>query len=95
VDLWLGTTFSPMLFESVSVPVNEFAHRSTVTKHSGITGAPYAVVTRFAPELVVPIGPVSSFDDLGAQCDAHRASGNIFYAVRVDGQFTRVRMVPP
>jgi acetolactate decarboxylase len=54
-------------------------------------GAPFAVVTRFAPEIDVAIGPVSSFKDLEARCDSFRRSGNIFYAIRLDGSFNRVR----
>jgi acetolactate decarboxylase len=54
-------------------------------------GAPFVVVTRFAPDLDTQSGPVASFSELGAQCDAHRKSGNIFYAIRLDGRFQRIR----
>jgi acetolactate decarboxylase len=54
-------------------------------------GAPFAVVARFAPEIDVAIGPVSSFKDLEARCDSFRRSGNIFYAIRLDGSFKRVQ----
>ena len=55
------------------------------------SGAPFAVVTRFSPDIDVETTPVASFRDLEAQCDQHRNSGNIFYAVRLDGHFARVR----
>jgi acetolactate decarboxylase len=54
-------------------------------------GAPFAVVTWFKPEIVGSIGPVHSFRDLEASCNAFRRSGNIFYALRLDGRFKRVR----
>jgi acetolactate decarboxylase len=54
-------------------------------------GAPFAVVTWFEPETDVSISPVGSIKDLQARCDGFRRSGNIFYAIRVDGSFKRVR----
>jgi acetolactate decarboxylase len=53
--------------------------------------APFAVVTRFSPQTDVEIGPVTSFKELESRCDEHRMSGNIFYAMRLDGCFKRVR----
>jgi acetolactate decarboxylase len=54
-------------------------------------GAPFAVVTWFEPETDVSISPVSGFKDLQARCDGFRRSANIFYAIRLDGSFRRVR----
>jgi acetolactate decarboxylase len=54
-------------------------------------GAPFAVVTRFSPEIDVAIQGVTGFADLESRCDHYRASGNIFYAIRLDGQFGQVR----
>jgi acetolactate decarboxylase len=54
-------------------------------------GAPFAVVTWFEPDTDVSIASVSSFKDLQARCDEFRRSGNIFYALRLDGRFKRVR----
>lgn len=53
--------------------------------------APFAVVTRFSPEIDFMIEHASSMADLEAQCDAHRQSGNIFYAIRIDGTFDMIR----
>src|ERR1700745_2470020 len=53
-------------------------------------GAPFAVVTRFSPQTDIETGPVASFKDLEDRCDKCRNSGNIFYAVRLDGHFRRV-----
>ncbi|WP_407178649.1 acetolactate decarboxylase [Bradyrhizobium sp. STM 3562] len=54
-------------------------------------GAPFAVVTRFSPQTDVEIGPVASFRELEGRCDKYRSSGNIFYALRLDGRFAHVR----
>src|SRR5246127_828466 len=54
-------------------------------------GAPFAVVTWFQPETDVSIAQVNSFTNLEAHCDDYRRSGNIFYALRLDGHFKRVR----
>jgi acetolactate decarboxylase len=54
-------------------------------------GAPFAVVTWFEPETDTSISAVASFNDLQARCDSFRRSGNIFYAIRLDGFFKRVR----
>jgi acetolactate decarboxylase len=53
--------------------------------------APFAVVTRFSPEVDTRIAAVNSFEELTRRCDDIRSSGNIFYAFRLDGHFTRVR----
>jgi acetolactate decarboxylase len=52
---------------------------------------PFAVITRFSPEVDLEIQSIGSFSDLEARCDAKRASGNIFYALQLDGRFTHVR----
>ena len=63
----------------------------SVSEASRETRAPFAVVTRFSPEVDTAVSPVRSFKDLGERCDAYRTSGNIFYAIRLDGRFKRVR----
>ena len=52
---------------------------------------PFAVVTEFSPEIDVTIDGIVSLDALHAHCDGLRKSGNIFYALRVDGTFKKVR----
>ncbi len=54
-------------------------------------GAPFAIVTRFAPERFATLPPVASFAALEAACDPFRDSANIFYAIRLDGHFARVK----
>ena len=56
----------------------------------GDARAPFAVVTAFAGEKSRQIGPLSSFEELGAACDPARKSENLFYALRVDGRFEHV-----
>ena len=60
--------------------------------------APFAVVTRFEPDVDVAIASADSLDALYAECDKHRPSTNIFYAFRLDGRFHRVKtraVTPP
>lgn len=53
--------------------------------------APFAVITEFPDETPFALSSVTSFSDLAAQLDAHRQSDNLFYAVRLDGNFARVK----
>jgi acetolactate decarboxylase len=53
--------------------------------------APFAVVTEFRAERELTIDRVESFDDLSAQLDGRRETGNLFFAVRIDGHFAGVR----
>ena len=62
-----------------------------VTEAARDAGAPFAVVTWFDADTDVSIPSVASFRDLEERCDGFRRSGNIFYALRLDGQFKRVR----
>jgi acetolactate decarboxylase len=55
------------------------------------TRVPFAVVTRFAPQIDVEVGPFVSLAALRARCDSFRTSGNIFYAFRLDGRFSSIR----
>jgi acetolactate decarboxylase len=52
---------------------------------------PYAVVTRFSPDLAKRFQKLSSFAELVAVCDGLRESDNVFFAFRVDGKFSFVR----
>jgi acetolactate decarboxylase len=52
---------------------------------------PFAVVTEFHAERDFVIDRVESFDDLAAQLDGRRDTGNLFFAVRIDGRFSRIR----
>lgn len=52
---------------------------------------PFAVVTEFRVEREFTIDRVGSFDDLSAQLDRRRDTGNLFFAVRIDGHFAQIR----
>jgi acetolactate decarboxylase len=62
-----------------------------VSEAASGAAAPFAVVTRFDPEVDVRTAAVASIAALGKCCDEHRTSGNIFYAIRLDGHFDHVR----
>lgn len=53
--------------------------------------APFAVVTHFTPDADFTIETAADLTDLERNCDLHRTSGNIFYAVRIDGRFQTIR----
>ena len=52
--------------------------------------APFAVVTHLTPQVDAEIETIADFADLEKHCDSFRTSGNIFYALRVEGRFDRV-----
>jgi acetolactate decarboxylase len=63
----------------------------TVHEASDEERAPFAVVTEFRAERELTLDQVESFDDLIAQLDSRRETGNLFFAVRIDGRFTQIR----
>jgi acetolactate decarboxylase len=91
-DLGLGT-FANLDGEMVVLDGHAYQVQGTgrVSEAGPDAGAPFAVVTRFSPQTDVETEPVASFKDLEDRCDKYRNSGNIFYAVRLDGHFSRVR----
>ena len=91
-DFGLGT-FANLDGEMVVLDGRVYQVKGTgeVSEASSEAGAPFAIVTRFSPQTDVETEPVVSFQDLEARCDKFRNSGNIFYAVRLDGRFKRVR----
>ena len=91
-DFGLGT-FAHLDGEMVVLDGKVYQVQGTgrVSEAAPDAGAPFAVVTRFSPDTDTSTLKVASFKELEAQCDQHRQSGNIFYAVRLDGHFNRVR----
>jgi acetolactate decarboxylase len=91
-DFGLGT-FANLDGEMVVLDGRAYQVQGTgrVSEAGPDAGAPFAVVTRFSPQTDVETEPVASFKDLEDRCDRYRNSGNIFYAVRLDGRFSRVR----
>jgi acetolactate decarboxylase len=91
-DFGVGT-FANLDGEMVVLDGRAYQVRGTgsVSEAASDAGAPFAVVTRFSPEIQTNTGPIASFRDLEDHCDRYRSSGNIFYAMRLDGYFKRVR----
>jgi acetolactate decarboxylase len=91
-DFGLGT-FANLDGEMVVLDGRAFQVQGTgrVLEAAPDAGAPFAVVTRFSPQIHTDSGPLKSFKDLEECCDRYRSSGNIFYAIRLDGHFSRVR----
>lgn len=91
-DMGLGTFAN---LDGEMVVVDDRAYRvqgsGRVTQAPAIAKAPFAMVTRFAPQTDLAIGPIANFSELEKRCDALRKSGNIFYAFRLDGNFKRIR----
>lgn len=52
---------------------------------------PFAVVTEFHAERAFISDRVESFDELTAQLDSRRNTGNLFFAARIDGHFAHIR----
>jgi acetolactate decarboxylase len=89
-DLGLGT-FDGVDGEMVVVDGEVFQVRAdgSVRRASDDVSSPFAAVVRFEPDSTLRL----SCDDLGGlqqQLDTVRSSGNVFYAVRVDGVFGHV-----
>jgi acetolactate decarboxylase len=91
-DFGLGT-FAQLDGEMVILDGHAYQVLGTgaVAEASPDAWAPFAVVTRFSPETNVTLGPISTFLELQRLCDSHRKSGNLFYALRLDGTFARIR----
>jgi acetolactate decarboxylase len=91
-DFGLGT-FADLDGEMVVVDGRAYQIQGSgrVSEASPDAGAPFAVITQFEASNDVSIGPVRSFKDLEVSCDPFRRSGNLFYALRLDGLFKRVR----
>ncbi|BEV15597.1 acetolactate decarboxylase [Herbaspirillum sp. DW155] len=91
-DFGLGT-FAGLDGEMVVLDGVVYQVRGTgqVSAAAPSAAAPFAVVTRFSAERDLSIAAVSTFSELEARCDLERQSDNIFYALRVDGRFSRVR----
>ena len=98
-DFGLGT-FADLDGEMVVLEGSAFQVKGSgeVDKVGPDAAAPFAVVTRFSPQRDTSVGPIGGFQQLQTACDALRTSGNVFYALRLDGRFMRLRtraVTPP
>jgi acetolactate decarboxylase len=91
-DLGFGTFAN---FEGDMVVLDGHAYQvrgsGRVTEPSPEACAPFAIVTRFAPQVDVGIGAVASFEDIEERCDGRREFSDVLCALRLDGRFTHVR----
>jgi acetolactate decarboxylase len=63
----------------------------TVNEVGADSKVPFAVVTRFDPEIDTELPPADSYAALEALCDRLRPSNNLFYAIRLDGVFPSIK----
>jgi acetolactate decarboxylase len=91
-DLGLGT-FDGLDGEMVVLDGRVFQVRSdgSVNEVDDEVRSPYAVITKFDPGPPVELGDCASLAELQAKLDRLRTSENLFYAIRIDGHFDRVR----
>ena len=66
--------------------------RGAITVADDAALAPFAVITEFPDEPPFTLPAIASFTDLTTQLDHHRESDNLFYAVRLDGHFARLKV---
>lgn len=91
-DLGLGT-FENLDGEMVIVDGRFYQVRSdgAVRECADDVLSPFAVITRFAPEVAVTMDACPGMADLTSRFDALRLSDNFIFALRVDGHFDYVQ----
>jgi acetolactate decarboxylase len=91
-DLGLGT-FEQLDGEMVIVDGHFFQARcdGSVREVDDDVLTPFAVITRFAPDMTVTLEQCPDMSHLTSCFDTLRNSENLFYAIRVDGTFEYVR----
>ncbi len=92
-DFGLGT-FAGLDGELVLLDGRCFQVRADGSVHevADSVTTPFAVVTRFAPGRRVAVASGTALAGLGREIDAARDSDNLFFAVRVDGQFSHLTL---
>lgn len=90
-DFGLGT-FDGLDGEMVAIDGHFYQVRGDGTVHevSDAIRTPYAMITHFPDEASVPLTDCADLTGLAAQLDPLRDSQNVFYALRIDGEFTSV-----
>jgi acetolactate decarboxylase len=92
-DFGLGT-FDGLDGEMLAVDGQFYQMQSSgrVTEPANNATVPFAVVTAFHPTNRLAIRDVPEISELLTQLDTARQSDNLFYAVRIDGQFEAIRI---
>ncbi len=91
-DFGLGT-FDDLDGEMVALDGGFYQVRGhgEVSEAADTTEVPFAVVTDFRSERAFTLEQTESLDDLASQLDRQRTTDNLFYAVRIDGHFARIK----
>jgi len=95
-DFGVGT-FEGLDGEMVILDGEIYQAEGSVRRRSDDFLVPFASITHFREDAVVPIEKAARLKDIELACDPHRVSENLFYALRVDGVFdaVHVRAVHP
>jgi len=88
-DFGLGT-FEGLNGEMVILDGEIYQVTGSVRRRSDDFSVPFASVTNFREDAVFQIEKVACLRDIELACDPHRVSGNLFYALRVDGVFDTI-----
>jgi len=88
-DFGVGT-FEGLDGEMVILDGEIYQAAGNVRRRSDDFLVPFASVTHFREDAVVQIEKVACLKDIELACDPHRVSGNLFYAIRVDGVFDAI-----
>jgi acetolactate decarboxylase len=88
-DFGLGT-FEGLNGEMIVLDGEIYQAAGDVRRRPDNFPVPFAAVTHFREEAVFQIENIASLKELELTCDSHRASDNLFYALRVDGLFDDV-----
>jgi acetolactate decarboxylase len=92
-DFGLGT-FEGLDGEMVVVDSAIYQARpdGTVQRRDEDFRVPFAVVTHFWEDSAFETGEIRSLRELESMCDHHRESDNLFYALRLNGQFEAIHV---
>lgn len=88
-DFGLGT-FEGLDGEMVVLDGQIYQIMGEVRRRSDDFLVPFAAVTRFHEDSKFEVESFASLQELEAACDRYRQSGNLFYALRLDGIFQTV-----
>lgn len=96
-DFGLGT-FDKLDGEMVGVDGGfwQVTHNGRINEVSSAMTTPFAVVTRFEPDLELTFRYVKDLDDFTHRLEKELPGTNMFYAIRADGliQYVKTRSVP-
>lgn len=85
-DFGVGT-FEGLNGEMVILEGEIYQAAGNVRRRSDEFLVPFASVTHFHEDAIFQIENVACLRDIELACDPHRVSGNLFYALRLDGVF--------